>query len=341
MSQLFANNASTSLLSAVSASDSTITVAGGDGTLFPEPTSPDFFLVTCITSAGDVEVMRCTARSGDVMTVERGREGTTIQSFSGGDRVELRVTTGTLEGFLQKVGGAMEGPLDMGNFDIDNVNGLTGETRFEVLFGGILQAADKGSGNQFVIPEGGGDPTLGGSTILTAALMRNAIFMYTGDSNAIPAPFVLCDGDNGTPDLRDKFIVGAGSAYASGNTGGKQSQTTSSNGAHDHGSVTGNTTLTLGQIPAHGHPTRVSTLTQATAKSSLGGGMVLYDQTVANYPAHTSAVPANPAGDQIGEAGGDGPHNHGIDTDGAHTHTFDNRPPYYALAFIMIDPNVA
>lgn len=46
------------------------------------------------------------------------------------------------------------------------------------------------------------------------------IVMWFGQSNEIPEGWALCDGSGGRPDLRDKFIVGAGDTYAIGNTGG-------------------------------------------------------------------------------------------------------------------------
>lgn len=49
---------------------------------------------------------------------------------------------------------------------------------------------------------------------------RGMICMWSGSATAVPAGWALCDGTNGTPDLRDRFIVGAGSTYASGATGG-------------------------------------------------------------------------------------------------------------------------
>ena len=46
------------------------------------------------------------------------------------------------------------------------------------------------------------------------------IMLWSGASNAIPSGFVLCDGNNSTPDLRDRFVVGAGNSYNVGATGG-------------------------------------------------------------------------------------------------------------------------
>lgn len=50
--------------------------------------------------------------------------------------------------------------------------------------------------------------------------MIGTIILWSGAIIDIPAGWVLCDGNNGTPDLRDRFIEGAGGARAPGDTGG-------------------------------------------------------------------------------------------------------------------------
>ncbi len=52
------------------------------------------------------------------------------------------------------------------------------------------------------------------------SLPVGTIVLWSGAIVDIPAGFILCNGANGTPDLRDKFIVGAGSTYAVGANGG-------------------------------------------------------------------------------------------------------------------------
>jgi len=52
------------------------------------------------------------------------------------------------------------------------------------------------------------------------AFPTGMILMWAGAIMDIPAGYVLCDGANGTPDLRDRFVVGAGSTYAVGDSGG-------------------------------------------------------------------------------------------------------------------------
>jgi hypothetical protein len=53
------------------------------------------------------------------------------------------------------------------------------------------------------------------------------ILMWSGSIATIPAGFALCDGTGGTPDLRDQFVVGAGTTYNPGDSGG--------NVNHQHG----------------------------------------------------------------------------------------------------------
>lgn len=64
--------------------------------------------------------------------------------------------------------------------------------------------------------------------------LKGIIVMWSGSTSDIPNGWVLCDGAGSTPDLRDRFIVGAGNSYSVGNTGG-------SNGV----------TLTESQIPSY------------------------------------------------------------------------------------------
>lgn len=62
------------------------------------------------------------------------------------------------------------------------------------------------------------------------------IIIWSGAENAVPSGWALCDGNNGTPDLRDRFVLGAGTDYAVGATGGEK--------AH---------TLTISEMPQHSH----------------------------------------------------------------------------------------
>lgn len=102
MAILFTNNASTTLSASITSGATSLTVATGAGALFPNPTAPDYFLVTLQGISGTpIEIVKCTARSADTLTIVRAQEGTTASAFTGGDKVELRVTAGQMSGAAQ------------------------------------------------------------------------------------------------------------------------------------------------------------------------------------------------------------------------------------------------
>lgn len=50
--------------------------------------------------------------------------------------------------------------------------------------------------------------------------LQGLVIIWSGTSNTVPDGWFVCDGTNGTPDLRNRFVVGAGSTYAFNATGG-------------------------------------------------------------------------------------------------------------------------
>jgi hypothetical protein len=102
MAILFTNNAATNLASSISSSATSLTVTTGTGTLFPNPTAPDYFLLTLIGISGTpIEIVKVTARSTDTMTIVRAQEGTTASAFTGGDQAQLRITAAVMNGAAQ------------------------------------------------------------------------------------------------------------------------------------------------------------------------------------------------------------------------------------------------
>lgn len=96
--QLFANNATASLGASLAAGATSLTVATGAGALFPNPTAPDYFLATLeVTGTTTREIVKVTARSGDVFTIVRAQEGTADQAWTTSDTVSLRLTKATME----------------------------------------------------------------------------------------------------------------------------------------------------------------------------------------------------------------------------------------------------
>ena len=193
-------------------------------------------------------------------------------------------------------------------------------------------------------------------TLADARLSNSSLFvtgmimMYTGST--APSGWAICNGSNGTPDLRDRFIVGAGSAYSVNNTGGANS-----------------VTLTESQIPSHNHTFSGSTSHSHTINnhthSFSGSGSNTHSHNITttggddhndsvrrtqsgrndtNFGLHTMST--NDATISISISGNTGnPSDRGTNSQtisisgntgnkgGGGSH--ENRPPYYALMFIM------
>ena len=159
------------------------------------------------------------------------------------------------------------------------------------------------------------------------------IAMWSGSAANVPSGWALCDGSNGTPDLRDRFIVGAGGSYNVGSTGGSNTVTLNANqipshahsasigsaGSHAHTGTTnsaGNHSHTIGKFQRMdwGVHNNQDQLTPGTTSRTSTDGAHTHSFTTASAGAHTHTV-------TIGSTGGGQPH--------------ENRPPYYALAYIM------
>ena len=150
------------------------------------------------------------------------------------------------------------------------------------------------------------------------AVFTGMIVMWSGSVNNIPVGWALCDGGNGTPDLRDRFIVGAGRQYVVGNRGGADT-----------------VTLNVNQIPSHSHSgstfragNHVHAMKFDTGGGgSFGGGNMpktrdpLQTSVLANFVANTNSAGNHTHGVSIGSTGRNQAH--------------ENRPRYYALALII------
>lgn len=137
------------------------------------------------------------------------------------------------------------------------------------------------------------------------------IAMWSGSATAVPDGWLLCNGQNGAPDLRDRFIVGAGGGYTVGAKGGAAT-----------------VALTEAQMPVHDHPATATT----------------------DKHRHTSGMSSGPVGSGGSNSAFNNQGNGGIvnvpTTEDTHGHTVtvsnagggqphENRPPYYALALIV------
>lgn len=167
----FTNFASSLLAATISNSDLVIQVSVGDGALFPNPTGDQFFYAVLNDDAGNVEVVQCTSRSGDLLTVVRGQDNTAAQAFTlGVTRVELRTTAIVLDEFIQANGGTMTGDLDFnGNSIIDPVLSGTVSIQGGETVGTPMRGATGVSSNELIVPVAPGRATIGGIDIIIAS----------------------------------------------------------------------------------------------------------------------------------------------------------------------------
>lgn len=152
---------------------------------------------------------------------------------------------------------------------------------------------------------------IGVSPPAATPIPTGAILLWSGSIGSIPAGFVLCNGNNGTPDLRDRFIVGAGSTFAVDATGGFADSTIPT---HTH------IATSVVTDPQHNHGTGVANnnfLTVSTGGFQIGSGV--FGRT--DVPTTASASTGITVATTNANAG----------TSGVGT----NRPPFYALAYIM------
>lgn len=145
------------------------------------------------------------------------------------------------------------------------------------------------------------------------AIPSGIICLWSGSVDNIPDGWALCNGENGTEDLRDKFVVGAGRNYAVNATGGSASQAVNLSGS------TGATTLSVNQMPSHTHIGYVSgTSAGGAAKAYLNGSDVGYRNVTTNTPTYSAT-------------GGSGSHSHSL----SGSATVSTLPPYYAKCYIQ------
>lgn len=155
--------------------------------------------------------------------------------------------------------------------------------------------------------------------------------LFSGDVNAIPEGWQLCDGTNDTPDLRGQFVVGFDDRDEDydtvGNTGGEKEVelSVSELPAHDHGGDTGSN-------GSHNHTYKDSYHIESVGNQPSAGGVDNIGGN--NYGSASSDNDNRYLYYRNGSTNSNGNHNHSIPSEGngaAH----ENRPPYYTLAYII------
>ena len=131
------------------------------------------------------------------------------------------------------------------------------------------------------------------------------IVAWSGSIVSIPSGWNLCDGSNGTPNLCDKFVLGAGSRFAAGTTGGEETHA-----------------LTIDEMPKHEHTHLQSEFNSGGFDASNDNGNegtcgASLRISLGDNPSYEGIEKQN----RLSSSGNSAPHN--------------NMPPYYALAYIM------
>jgi len=146
-------------------------------------------------------------------------------------------------------------------------------------------------------------PIAQASSSASVTIPSGLIAIWSGSTGSIPSGWYLCNGSNGTPDLRNSFILGAGNSYSVGQTGGSTSATlTQANLPNVNFTVTD---------PGHKHNVAStgasSTLINASAGLTTGSSSVTTDTA-------TTGITVNSGGSAT---------------------AVSTLPPYYALAYIQ------
>jgi hypothetical protein len=111
---LFANNAASLLTAPITAAATTATLTPGTGVLFPNPSAGQYFSLTFISAANNInrEIVYVTAMSGDtIAAMTRAEEGTTAQAFTTGDIAQALITAGALNALVSTANGAAATPI--------------------------------------------------------------------------------------------------------------------------------------------------------------------------------------------------------------------------------------
>ena len=138
------------------------------------------------------------------------------------------------------------------------------------------------------------------------------ILVWTGLLSDIPAGWLLCDGNNGTPDMRERFVRGtSNSDITPGGVGGQDSLT-----------------LSETELPSHSHSGSTST--------DGDHSHTVYHESVGNMDRDLSDMVSSGGGDHSGgRTTYDGYHSHSLSFGSAGgTSSIDNRPAYYEVAYI-------
>ena len=183
--------------------------------------------------------------------------------------------------------------------ELNKLNGVTASTaELNKLDGVTATAAELNTASSHYVPSGG-------------------IIMWSGSVANIPTGWVLCNGSNSTPNLMDRFVVGAGFSYATGDTGGANTVILSEANMPAHNHTASSSSASHVNDPGHSHNYEGVVPSSGEGNSS----RTSVPTTKSTTAAATGITVQTTTVTSIGNTGSGTAH--------------ENRPPYYALAYIM------
>lgn len=158
-----------------------------------------------------------------------------------------------------------------------------------------LSEEEKNADVVYMVPEEGGGGSSGG-------IPSGCILIWSGEATAVPDGWHICDGTEGTPDLRGRFVVGTSYNYS----------------YYPIGSIGGEAThkLTSDEMPSHNH-----TITRSNGEQPGTGNRTAFSKDAVIEKATYTTIVSSVWSVCVNTAGNSLPHN--------------NLPPYYALCYIM------
>ena len=260
--------------------------------------------------------------SGANVTVPAGKAAAIYCNGGGSGAAVLNMFDALAMGAVAITGGTITGGTITGIVDLAVADGGTGASTAAVALTNLGLTATAAEIN---VLDGVTASTAAINTASTHFVPSGGIIMWSGAVNAVPTGWRLCDGTNGTPDLRNRFVVGAGASYTPYNVGGAA--------AH---------TLTWAEMPVHSHG-----FSATTSWADLQGAIQF---GAAGIPANSGLGIVSTAGPNGANQPnfGSGLVNNRLNINASHNHSVsgttgnagsnaahNNMPPYLALAYIM------
>ena len=323
---------------------------------------------------GGIDVTGNITVSGTVDGVDIAAAKTTLDGISTGNIGEIPGTAALAQGVTAQTQGqsdnsskvattayvrtAVSNLVDSSPAALDTLNELAAaigdDANFSTTVTNSIATKMPKSGGEFtgnitvenVTPDGDSSRNLGSNSVRFAnvyadnfvgsganltgveAFVSGMIILWSGNTGNIPSGFVLCNGSNSTPDLRDRFVVGAGSSYNPGSTGGSNSVTLSTTQIPSHNHTT----------PNHRHSFSGST-NNDTHSHTWDRQDAANDQGYRPWPASNNdcrRTTANTGNDTHNHSfSGNTGYHQGTTTSTGSGSSHENRPPYYALCYIM------